>query len=264
MLFLLYSYFVRCWELCGFFYKENPNIAVKWNCRELCLNTQNKKPSKQLFYQIKIWIKVWWLFSQLPGNMQENFDFDLDLCELLLQTQKKKKKTGWYPPIHLKGWSGVFVFSPGWQTMWFIVDFIWAPGFVLFWSDGVQYCSVRDISLEEVLQLQSRADAKGSGMMTPIIAENVCALLDHLSSMPKWTSTHHCTIHWMQVMSYNECCAVISIFKEPLNLVFFNKYFRMQELLVLGLWEQNQNKRASLLLQKSKRICDFMKELMVF
>jgi hypothetical protein len=101
-------------------------------------------------------------------------------------------------------------------------------------------------------------------MMTPIIAENVCALLDHLSSMPKWTSTHHCTIHWMQVMSYNECCAVISIFKEPLNLVFFNKYFRMQELLVLGLWEQNQNKRASLLLQKSKRICDFMKELMVF
>jgi hypothetical protein len=41
------------------------------------------------------------------------------------------------------------------------------------WSDGVQYCSVRDISLKEVLQLQSRADAKGSGMMTPIIAENV-------------------------------------------------------------------------------------------
>ncbi len=43
------------------------------------------------------------------------------------------------------------------------------PGFVLFWSDGVQYCSVRDISSKGVLQLQRRADAKGSGMMTPII-----------------------------------------------------------------------------------------------
>jgi hypothetical protein len=52
---------------------------------------------------------------------------------------------------------------------------------------------------------------------------------DHLGSMPKWTSTHQCTIHWIQVMSYNQCCAGISNPQRTIDSGLFYKYLSMRE-----------------------------------
>ncbi len=112
------------------------------------------------------------------------FDFDLHLCEVFIANPKEK---GWglYPPYIWKRmkWS-VCVSTRMTDNVihcWFYLS-TWIC--FLFWSDGVQYCSVRDISLKEVLQLQRRADAKGKWHDDTYYCWE-CALLDHLSSMPK-------------------------------------------------------------------------------
>ncbi len=61
-------------------------------CRELCLNTQNKTKKNLLnnySSKSKSESKSDDCFPNYQGNMQHNFDFDLDLCEVLLQTPKK-------------------------------------------------------------------------------------------------------------------------------------------------------------------------------
>ncbi len=75
-------------------------------CTELCLNTQNKTKKNLLnnySTKSKSESKCDDCFPNYQGNMQHNFDLDLDLCEVLFYKPKKNKNTGWYAPIHLKG-----------------------------------------------------------------------------------------------------------------------------------------------------------------
>jgi len=196
--------------------------------------------------------------------MQHNFDFDLDLCEVLLQTPKKSYRLVCTYTFERVKWS-ICAFTRMTDNVihcWFYLS-TWIC-FVLEWWRSI-LCSVRDISSKEVLQLQSRADAKGSGMMTPIICWE-CASLDHLSSTPKWTSTppvHHPLDAGYEL--YNQCCVVISIFKEPSIVVFLYKHFRMRE--NCWFWVFREKIRTNELLHYFKNLKEsviFMKELMVF
>lgn len=147
-----------------------------------------------------------------------------------LQTQKNKGLFVTHPYIW-KGEVECLCFHQDDRQMWSIVDFIWAPGFVLFWSYGVKYLQCQGYFLKRSFAACKVEQMQREVAWWHLLLRRMC-FADHLSSMPKWTSTDQCNIHWMQVMSYiTSVVWVFQILKEPSILGVWKK-IRTKETLI--------------------------------